>query len=233
MLMLNQLSGFSAGGAVPASISYIGTTQGGPSQNFTFNTVSIGAADLTRRIIAAILWDNTVVHPTISSFTIDMGAGAVSMGSPHVSASAAGGFAGGDVGIYSILAPTAATTANFQINTSSTNSRMNLMVFRALNESLSSPFATMSDNSLTGQVLNGTINIPGSGWFLGAAMCAGSGITDITWSGTTEVADVTRSSTVRVTAELSQLMAAETGRAISTTQDGTVPQGCLAGISWN
>src|SRR6185436_10645344 len=128
------------------------------------------------------------------------------------------------VGIYSILAPTAATTANFQINTSATNSRMNLMVFRALNESLSSPFATMSDNSLTGQVLNGTINIPGSGWFLGAAMCAG---TDITWSGTTEVADVTQSSTVRVTAGLSQLMAAETGRAISTTQDGTVPQGCL------
>lgn len=214
----------------PPSVTFVATTASAAATNHTFTGASIGAADATRRLIVALQWANSVAHRTISSFTIDVGAGAVSMGAAHVTVSSGDGFVGGDLAIYSILAPSAATTATFQVNTSGANTLMQLSVFRALNETSTTPFATMSDTSASGGALNASINITTNGWLVAASNEGGISLTGVSWTNATEQYDTGSGGR---SGALESGLAAQTGRSITATiAASSAFQGCMGGVSW-
>lgn len=235
MLMVNQLGGFGVGGGkAGASVSYIGTTLSpAAAQNHTFNGVAIGVADPTRRLIFVVHTVNSVAFRSVSSFTVD----GVAI-TPALLTLDSSGFNGGRIEIFSVLKPTG-TTANLQINTNGTNANMSVDVFRAINENVTTPHDTLTDNSMTGNTLSDTINVPGGGWIVAAANHFGATTapTGINWTaGVTESIDTTvgTGAVARSGAAIATGLAAETGRTVTSVNVGsTIGQlGAMAGISW-
>ena len=232
---MNFIPGWFPVGAVaartPPSLTYVGITKGAAAQNHTFNGVNIGPAAPTRRLIIALAWSNSVAHRTISLFTMN----GVSMGADHVHAIASPGFQGGDVAFYSVLAPTG-TTANFQINTSGTNTSMDMSVFNALNETLASPHAAMTAGTLSGNTLSGNINIPNNGWLLAVSNGFGNPTPgSMNWTGVTPVyQDVLGVTVIRTSGAIENLLPVQAGRAVTAViPSATAGQtGALAAMSW-
>ena len=216
----------------PASISFVGyTSDPNALQTYTFNTVAIGAADLTRRIIFAAYWGNSINHNTITAASIN----GVSVLPAHVAAVGSSNNAG-DVALFSGLVPTG-TTANFSFTLNAVPAASGtaaIAVFRAINESVAAPHAVMTDNSVSANALSGTINIPASGWVLGAGCFFGTSHTNLTWAGATEQYDQIRATgtLARASGALASLLPPETNRAITMTGDGTSPTGGLVAMSW-
>ena len=224
------------GGAKPPSITYVGLVKSAASaQNFSFPGVNIGAASPTRRLIVALAWFNSTLHRTVNSFTMDIGAGAVSMGAHLVKATASPAFQGGDIAFYSILAPTGGS-ALFQVNMNGNLTHMTLSVFNALNETVAAPHATMTDGTLSGNTLTGNINIPQDGWLLAAANGFGSPQpAGINWTGATSAyQDVIGNQFVRTSGTVDNLLPVQAGRAVTAViPAATAGQtGSLAAMSW-
>ena len=237
---MNFIPGWFPVGAVaartPPSLTYVGITKSAAAaQNFSFAGVNIGPAAATRRLIVALAWENSVAHRTISSFTMDIGGGPVSMGADLVHAIASPGFQGGDVAFYSILAPTGGS-ALFQVNTSGTNVHMSMSVFNALNETVASPHAAMTDGTLSGNTLSGNINIPANGWLLAVSNGFGSPTPgSMNWTGVTPVyQDVLGTTAIRTSGATENLLPVQAGRAVAAViPAATAGQtGSLAAMSW-
>lgn len=229
MLKINQLSGFGSGGAVPPSISFASIVKSAAAaQNHTFSATSIGLADPTRRLVFAVITQNSVAFRTVT-VTVD-GASPTS----HTSVQGAS-FNGGRIEFFSILKP-ANTTADFQINTSGTNTHVTLIVWNAINEILTSPFATGTDGSTSGNQVDLTLNVPENGWIVAASALFGSpNPTGNTWTGITEtVDDVVGTVFVRAGGANESFLAAQTGRNIICVVAGPSSSqvGCLAAMSW-
>lgn len=234
MLSVTQLSGFGTGaaGAGP-ELAFVGLVKSAAAaQNHTFNTTAIGAADPTRRVIFAVHTVNSVAFRTISSFTVD----GVAITPAHITLDSSG-FNGGHVAIFSVLKPTG-TTADLQINTNGTNAHMTVQVFRAINETVATPHDTLTDNSMTGNTLSDTINVPGSGWVLAVANHFGATTapTGVNWTaGVTEVSDdVVGTAVARASAAIQVGLPSETGRTVTSVNVGsTIGQlGAMTGMSW-
>src|SRR5262245_51584457 len=104
---------------------------------YTFTGLSIGAADATRRVICAVHWDaNSVGGQTISSATI----GGVSA---TIHGTAIDETSGSYVQFISALVPTG-TTATVSVTFGGGNAACFVAVWRQINESSSTPFATQS-----------------------------------------------------------------------------------------
>jgi hypothetical protein len=236
MLSVTQLCGFGAGAAAPAppppaEVAFIGRTNSDAAQNHTLNGVAIGAEHPTRRVVFAVHTVNSVAFRTISSFTVD----GVAITPAHIAINGSG-FTAGHIALFSVLKPTG-TTANLQINTNGTNAELTVEVFRAINETVATPHATMSDGSIAGNTVSGTINIPANGWVMAAATMHGSpAATNLTWTGVTEVSEdvVGVGSVVREGVALQNGLPSETGRAISAVSTGPTAgqNGALAAMSW-
>jgi hypothetical protein len=231
MLMLTQLYGFMAGGAPPPDVSFVGATNSDAAQNHTLNNVAIGAADPTRRVIFVVRSTNSVAFRTATTFTVD----GVSVLPAHISING-NSFTAGRVAIFSILKATG-TTANLQINFDGTLAELTVEVFRAINETVATPHATMSDGTITGNTVNGTINIPGNGWVIASATMHGTpAATNITLTGVTEVNESTVGvgTAVRYASGMQSLLPLESNRAISAVSTGPTAgqNGALAAISW-
>lgn len=227
MLMLNELNGFwasSAASAAAASLSYI-TTVSDTANNttYTFSTTSIGAADSTRRVVVIAHWHrNTGADKTISSATI----GGVSA-TIHVQATDIIG-----VGIISALVPTG-TTADIVVTLTGGADRMQIGVWRAINETASSPHATASDNVLAGAVLSTTIDIPATGWLVAGAIGRGGTPTSMAWTGVTEDYDTILESATNVNSGGHETgLAVETGRTVSVTISTSPSTAALVAASW-
>jgi hypothetical protein len=217
--------------AVLPSIAFVGITKAAATQNHTLNNVAIGAAAATRRVIFVVHSSNSVAFRSVSSFTVD----GVSVTPAHVAVNSSG-FNGGRIEIFSVLKPTG-TTANLQINFSGANAALSVEIFSALNETSASPNATMTDDTQSSGVLNGTINVLGNGWVLAAANGFGASPspTGMGWTGVTEVDDdVVGTSIIRASSGVQNSLPVEVGRAISATIQGSTASqlGALAAMSW-
>jgi hypothetical protein len=232
MLTLTQLIGFGAGGAPPPELSFIGYTFNATQQTtYTFNGVAIGAADPTRRVIVAAYWGDIVSHKTITAASINGG----SVLPAHVSA-VGGSFNAGDVAIFSGLVPTG-TTANFSftLNASVASTKFGIGVYRAINEGVATPHAVATDITVAAGALSSTINIPASGWVIGAAGGFGdAAFNNFTWTGATEQFDQIRATgtVARASGALQASLPPQPNRPITATGNGVMSTGALAAISW-
>lgn len=229
MLMLTQLNGFMAGGALPPpSISLTDTVEDpGDNSTYTFTSRAIGAADATRRVVVVCHWSRTTAVVALSSATIAGVSATI-----HVDDGGSG--LGGRVAIISALVPTG-TTATVVLNFATTQNRAFIAVYRAINESSASPFATASDNTVTGNQFDTTINIPGNGWVVAGvnANQAGSGMT-WTLTGVTIQYQGAYSDAGAVSRAggFDTGLSAQTGRSMVALASATPVGGGLCAMSW-
>lgn len=217
---------FPAGAAAtkgPSELSFIGETPDTSDlTTYTFTNHAIGAEHPTRRVVVAVsLGFLAAGGQTLASATIGGIAATI-----HVQVGD-----GNCVALISALVPTG-TTATIVITASAAARRAAVAVYRAINETVTTPHATMTDNTLTGAVLSGTIDIPASGWVVAISQFNGNAST--AWAGVTEQYDAIYGDlTVNRSGGFSSGLPPETGRTVSATANivpGVQPR--LAAMSW-
>jgi hypothetical protein len=230
MLMVNQLSGFGAGVApvTPASLTYVATTIDTTDQTtYTFTSHAVGAADPTRRVVVVCHWSRATSVGTLNSATIG-GVGATI----HVQDGGAG--IGGKVAIISALLPTG-TTATIALTFSSAQDRCSIGVYRAINETSASPTATASDNTVSGNQFDLTINVPNNGWIVAGvnANQSGSGM-QWGWTGVTEQYDDPYGDAAAVSRSggFASGLALQVGRSVVALGTATPVGGGLCAMTW-
>lgn len=206
------------GGGSPASISFIGTTDDSTNQTtYTFAGAAIGAADATRRVVVAFHWYSTGI--SISSATI----GGVSA-TIHAQVQSSPGTNGGHCGLLSALVPTG-TTATIAVTLSGAATRAEIGVFRAINETVASPFAMATDATISSGHVDPNVNTGNGGWVICCAGLATNGATGATaaFTGVTEDYDApsAESATRLYSGGHANAMTGETPRTITVTFSGT------------
>ena len=207
----------------PPSLTFIGqTADTADLTTYTFTNHAIGAADVTRRVVVAVsLGFLAASSQTLASATIGGIAATI-----HVQVGS-----GDCVAFISALVPTG-TTATIVVTASAAARRAAVAVYRAINETVATPHATMTDNTLTSATLSGTINIPANGWVVAA--CQFNGNVTTTWVGVTQQYDALYSDlNVRYSGGFSSGLPLQTGRTVSATASvvpGVNPR--LAAMSW-
>jgi hypothetical protein len=232
MLRVNQLAGLSAGAAsmpqTPATLSFIGGTEDpGNNTTYTFASVAIGAADATRRVVVVAHWSRATAVVALTSATIGGIAATI-----HVQDGGAG--VGGRVAIISALVPTG-TTATIALNFSTAQDRAFIAVYRAINETSAGPTATASDNAVSGNQFDVSLNIPSNGWVVAGvnANQSGSGMV-WSWLGITEQYDAPYSDAAAVSRSggFDTGLASQAGRFAIATGSATPAGGGLCAMSW-
>jgi hypothetical protein len=222
MLTVTQLIGFGAGGAPPPELSFIGQTEIITDlTTYTFTNHAIGAADPTRRVVVAVSLGNAIASGMLASATIAGIAATI-----HVQIGP-----GDVVGFISALVPTG-TTATIVLTASLAVDRAAVAVYRAINETVATHHATMTDDTLASATLSGTINIPASGWVVAASQFNGNAST--AWVGVTQQYNAVYADlTVNRSGGFSSGLPPETARTVSATANivpGARPR--LAAMSW-
>jgi hypothetical protein len=166
--------------AVPASRTFIASAAD-PADltTYTFTSVSIGDAALTRRVIVGIIARDPASNTALSISSVTIGGiaaaqiyevqNSVSSGSRNVMA------------FYAATVPTG-TTATIVVTLSRAAQRMGIAVWRAMNLRSVTAFATASSSDLATQTLS--LNVPTNGVALGLSF--GDNNPTISWSGLTE-----------------------------------------------
>jgi hypothetical protein len=144
-------------------------TSNSSSSTRTFSGTSIGTANATRKVIAAIFCGGTA--RTLSTFTI--------AGNPFTRILETSFFC---LGIADV--PTG-TTADIVVTWSGTKASWGLAVYRTTNVRDSAP-ASGSTVSFSGLTASTSIVVPGGGVVIGHMHGGGTGSRTITWSGVTE-----------------------------------------------
>lgn len=215
--------------STPASISFIGSTENTTDgTSFTFTNHAIGTANATRRVVVVCHFfaaSNTVTSATIQGISATI----------HVQATE-GGATNAGIAIISALVPTG-TTATIVLNLSASSTRAYVGVFSALHESVSSPFATATDITLTSSTtLDINANTSAGGWIVsGTTMGGATAGRTYTWTGVTESYDAnsgelnTRSYSGGCS---TGLVSTETPRTVTVVCSGAQDSGCGATMSW-
>jgi len=212
-----------AASKAPPAISYIGTTANETDlTTYTFTNHAIGAADPTRRVVVSVNLGYSIASgQTLLSATIAGIAATI-----HVNMS------GANVNAWiSALVPTG-TTANIVVTANGANCRRcAVMVYRAVNETVTTPHQTVTDNTLTSATLSVAINIPAGGWVAAAAIFNGNAT--VTWVGVTEQYDLQYAEvTIPRSGGFASGLPAEAGRTVSATASLVPGASVLAAISW-
>lgn len=191
-----------------------------PPQNF-------GAADTTRRIVVGVTWHDAATSTTLSS---------ASIGGVGATIHAQGSSGTGNCAVISALIPTG-TAGTVSITLSSAVQRALIAVYRAVNETVASPHATLVDNTIASGVFTGTINVPADGWIVGVCQpVAGTAPLSASWVGVTEQYDGVYSDALGVlrTGGFASALTLQANRTISCTisSPGVPINGRMVAISW-
>lgn len=225
---MNFLPGWFPAGAmaasIPASLSFIASTADDANQTtYSFASQSLGVADGTRRIVIVCHWHGSSL--TLNSATITGIAATI-----HIQATSGNS----NVGIISALVPSG-TSGTIAMTLSGGALRARIAVYRATGGVLLSPHATMTDNTLSGAVLSGTINIPAVGWVVAGSTWAGVSGTTFTYVGVTEQYDATvaEAAGIKMSGGFNTGLALQSNRTVSATiSNATAAAGALAAMSW-
>lgn len=241
MFKVNPLLGFNAGGAAPPVpvATFIGFTEliSGAS-TYTFTAAALGAVvsgvEFSRRIIVAATWsDNTTATTQTGTPTIN-GVNAV--------VHATGTSSSGNFAIFSALVPTG-TTGNivFAIAGGSA-SRATIAVYRHVNETSSSPFATLVDNTVSGasttaSVWSGTLDVPINGTVIAVGQPTAATTPGVcTWTGVTSQYDGVYSGAagIRRSGGFQTSLAAQTARTITASFAAatSAANGRMGAVAW-
>jgi hypothetical protein len=225
MLMVNNLIGFGAGQTtILGSSSYIGTAaSASPASNVvTFSAQAIGAADPTRRVVV-----------TVTNFSGTIGLSSATIGgiAATIHISQGDGFIESSA-IISALVPTG-TTADIVLTFSGTPYDVTANVYRQINETVSSPYATAFDliSDING-ILTTTIDIPANGMLYAVAAVYTGTTSSYTWVGAIERNDINGGSGFTNASSASETgLGGQTGRTVTATctQSG---DGTLVAMSW-
>lgn len=213
------------------SLSFVGTVADDSNlTTYSFATAGIGAADATRRTVVACHWYSTGTGAvTMSSATIGGVAATI-----HVQASPAGTTVSPGCAIISLLNPTG-TTSTIAFTLSTTAARAFIGIYRAVDESVASPFATVSDGTLSSNALDVSLNTP-AGWVMAAAsISSASAGQTFTWVGVGENYDTfSAENTSRYyTGGHNTSITPSTPRTITVTDSGAAVDGVGVSMSWN
>lgn len=172
-------------GGGPPSVSYVTTvTDAVDASVFTFTATSIGAADSTRRVFAAITWADPLTL-TLSSCTIDSAAATIHVQTTRTSNSLREGVAIVSVAQSAMATPTA-TTATIVVTISGTGNGCGVSTYRSVNQVTAAAHATNSAHN-NATTLDVSLNVPAGGFVI--AISGGPGGSDAiahTWVGVTE-----------------------------------------------
>ena len=162
MLTLTHLAGFGAGGSTgPLAMAYGGAgVQTADGSTMTVSGLSIGAADDSRRVIAAIAW-NAGSNQTVSSATIGGVAATI-----VVQAMSTTGSAGSALLIASVPS---GTTADVAVTFSGSVSRMSAATYRVVNLNSATAYATANDTEAASGEVTGSLNVPAGGFVVAVA----------------------------------------------------------------
>jgi hypothetical protein len=234
MFMLNHLAGFNAAAAalvIPASASFIALTHDSTdTATPSYAGASIGVADATRRVVVVFHWGVTNAARTVTSATI---AGVAATIHAQVTNGPTAAQQNTGVAIFSALVPSG-TTGTIAITLNGTVLRSSIAVYRQINELNASPHDTVTDNTVAGTVLSGTIDVPATGMlYAGSANAATAGSTN-TWVGVTENYDAAHPEAggLQVTGGHATGLSLQAGSTVSDTATGTIPRGAMVAVSW-
>lgn len=229
--MLTQLSGFMAGARPPAELAFLQHTRDDTDQatTYTYAGQNFGAVAGIRRIVAVFSWSVQNAVRTISTVTIGGVAATI-----HQQTTTGPTVAQTDCGvcIASALVPTG-TSGSVVVVANGAMSRSSLALYRAINETGASPTQGFADNTMTANVLSGTVNIPANGWVVAGA-CANTTAPAYTWVGVTEQYDIVSAEAAGVGygGGFASALALEANRTVSATVAGTAGRGSSAAMSW-
>lgn len=146
-------------GSPTLAMSYVTSTSASPSNaTHTFNSVSLGAEDGTRKIIVAVGWA-AGSDTTINSVTVN-GVSATQV----VAADAATGACGSALWIADVPTGTSVTVT---VVFSASTSRSVIGIYRVVNLNSSTAHHTNTATSASSGVISATLNLPASGFALG------------------------------------------------------------------
>lgn len=192
MLMVNQLSGFgsgSAAAAVPATVTYITSTQSTSAlTTYTFSNISIGSANTSRRVIVAATGRAGLGSRQISTVTLDgVTMNRVLQANTAVTASCAGIFElNKDTGTTGNVVVTWSAGANVtHVSIYTATGTGHTILAGLANGATSNPASdtsTVSTNVLAGDTV------------IAVATHSESGISAFTWTGLTKDVDFYRGS---------------------------------------
>lgn len=217
------------GGVTPISNAFlqVASVIAGTGTNKSFTSQNFGTADATRRIICAVNWRKDVAGSVLSSVTI----GGVSA---TIHTQTDGVVTRQGTALVSALVPTG-TSGNVDCVWASSGSRTSVVaLWRQINESVASPFAsnTATASSLT---VSTTINIPSGGSLYTTATTSTTATNPtFVWTGATERYDSIAIGTDTGASGASETgMTVETGRSIQAVASaGSSPLSALSVVSW-
>lgn len=163
-------------------LTFVGFTEDtSDSLTHTFTNHAIGAADATRRVVVCAHGSDAATAMTFSSITIGGNAATI-----HVQ----GASSLNNVAIASLLVAAGTTATIVVTKVGGTPDRCAIGVYRAINETVATPNATLVDETISSGLFTGTIAIPANGWVVACCQPSpGITVTGATWTGVTEQYD--------------------------------------------
>lgn len=153
--------------ANPVDLSFQGyTLQNSAASSYTFNSVAVGAADSTRRIVVGVVGRDSGTTADISSVTVNGSAAALVTDGTTSAKLRSTGANINIVALYVADVPTG-TTATVVVNFNKSIARCGIHIYRLLNTS-----SQQAANVATTTAYNGTMNltVPSSGATLGVSV---------------------------------------------------------------
>lgn len=229
MLMVNQLAGFGGGLSVPPpELTFIESLEDqGAGPTYTFAGRSFGAEDPTRRIVCVLNWDDSTTGATLNN-SVTIGGIAATI---HRQSSGAG-LTG--TAIVSALVPTG-TTGTVAFTCSGAQDRAQLAIFRAVNETSSTPHDHDFDAAVTSGLLTTAIDVPANGWVVAGLDIRGPTGVTFTWTGANIAYQAVYGDAAAVfrSGAFQSGLAAQSGRTISAQSSNTgAANGSLVAMSW-
>lgn len=231
MLMVNQLVGFGAGGAVarPTRV-YVGSTGDATNaQNYTFTDHDIGDAAADRLVVVAITWEVNS-GGTINLSTVSIGGNAASIIRQDVSPTSRRAHSA-----IAALAVASGTTATIAVGLSSTNANSCAVhVYALYNLTSTTPFDDNGGGVQIAGSVSTTVDIPEGGICIAGSSHNGVATgEDASVTGLDEDVDMqTTDQFFYHQAASSQGMSAETGRTITTSSATANASRSISVASW-
>ena len=198
---------------------------------YTFSSQALGAAHSNRKIVVAIIANDTDAGTTISTVTVGgVSASVVSDGTTTATADAGSGNT--RISAQYLAAVPTGTTGDIVITFSGAMINCAITVYRLVN-ARTQAFHVVKDTSITTNALSVGLNIPGFGAAIGGVLMEGDGTArTASWVGLTEDTDATIESDDSYSTANKSFAMAQSSLTVTVTASGTIDQGALVTASF-
>lgn len=215
-----------SGAVTPLDITqFASQSSGTDASSYNMGTLSIGTAAAGRIVLVAI-GSRRASAAAISGVTIGGNAATEVVTANNTDSGA------NIASIYGLQVNTG-VTAEIIVTFNSTMLRCGVIIYALYNAPSVTPFATLTDVTMSSGVFSGNINVPANGAAMGVAWQSGAAGPTFTWSGLTKDAEqnVETANQTHGSASL-EFATAQTPLAVSVTSSDTTTTAAAAWASW-